>query len=243
MMTNQNNINGFLDEPINDPKQELRFYFWWLPFLLLLTIWFGGFIQPIIVVVLLSIGVLSLTSQKNRIKLISLMTSITETSGLWWAVWACTTIVAIILTLCLLIDSSLAAPKPINPNQKLTTEQQKDRNEQLYDKRLTDRQVEIRRRIGVLPTPKAQNTNWFGWTKGPVNFIERWTLPDQSITGWLKRILMLIILLLTTFLYAVSAFREGSDDPSQFKTARKGVVVSSLVIIAYFAWRHILGRA
>lgn len=202
----------------------LRVWFAWLPIAAILAVWLGGIIHPVVYTTLLFAGFALYIRKGGETRAHSWNSGLKRvmgTNNAWWGTWVTATLFCLIITLFLTFWGP-SAPTPLTNNGAMTAQEQMSRNEQIYGKRLTDKQVESRRKLGMLPAPTKdvptepptidKSTNWLG----------RHVLPDQGGTGWLIRVLVLTFAFIGTFTYMFVAFREEMHELAARRHERFG---------------------
>lgn len=203
---------------------SLRVWFAWLPIAAILAVWLGGIIHPVIYATLLFVGFALYIRKGGDMRARSWNSGLKRvmgTNNAWWATWVTTTLFCLIITLFLTFWGP-SAPTPLANSGPMTTQEQMSRNEQIYGKRLTDKQVESRRKLGMLPAPMKDVATGPSAIDQSTNWLRRHVLPDQSGTGWLIRALVLAFAFIGTFIYTFVAFREEMHELAARRHERFG---------------------
>ncbi|MBI2607236.1 MAG: hypothetical protein HYW51_00160 [Candidatus Doudnabacteria bacterium] len=205
---------------------QLRFFWSWLPLFALLTVWFGSFLLPsLIAMSVASYWAISLFrgGEATAKRLNQRLEGIMGTNNRWWTVWVITCWLALLVAVLVTIWVP-GTPEPLPSfvsRSEMTEAQQRASNLERFGYSGTDAEIEELRQSGLLEQAETETgSERPGLTQRTLNPVARWLLPDQSLLGWIKRLVTLALMWLGTFFYTFLAFADELQAWAEKKTER-----------------------
>jgi hypothetical protein len=200
---------------------SLRLWSSWLPIAALIAVWDGAIVAPVVIALVL-FGVAAVyfwfRGEAHARTWNPRLAKLMGTNNQWSGVWGYTTLLALLTALFLMLGGP-TAPAPLTSGP-LTPSEQRVQNAKTYGKALTDRQVEVRRKLGLLTgTPPPTEA---GRINRSVNWLERAVLPDRSGDGWFVRFFVLALLLIGTGAYTLVAYHDERQELAEKRHERSG---------------------